>query len=146
MSNIQPLNQNFKLVDQNGFPTVEGLRYFTNLLQRVGGITGGTYTQLRVASGGFIWDLNASPVSYVTLNATGIVPSIINPVAGLLYPYRLQLIQDGTGSRTVAWPATVKWASGAAPTLSTGAGALDEIWFSSDGTNLYGVTGALNLH
>ena len=32
----------------------------------------------------------------------------------------LILVQDGTGSRTATWPATVKWPSGTAPTLSTG--------------------------
>lgn len=146
MSNLQPLAQTFKLVDENGYYTAEFKRYLDGLLARVGGITGGTYTQLTLSSGSFLWDLNASPVAYVTLNGTGIVPGIINPVAGLLYPYRLQLIQGSSGHNTVTWPATVKFANGTPPTLSTAAGALDEIWFSSDGTNLYAVTGALNLH
>ena len=34
-------------------------------------------------------------------------------------------IQDGVGSRTVAWPAGIKWPSGSAPTLSTAVGAID---------------------
>lgn len=146
MSNIQPIAQTFQLVDKNGYYTAEFKRYLDLLLARVGGITGGTYSQLVVSAGTFLWDLNASPISYVTLTGTGIVPNIINPVAGLLYPYRLQLIQDATGGRTVTWPTTVKWANGTPPTLTTTAGALDEIWFSSDGANLFGVTGALNLH
>jgi hypothetical protein len=33
--------------------------------------------------------------------------------------------QDGAGSRTVAWPASFRWASGSAPTLSTAGGARD---------------------
>lgn len=146
MSLIQPLAQTFQLVDKNGYYTAEFKRYLDLLLARVGGITGGSYTQLSVASGSFLWDLNASPVSYITLTGSGILPSIINPVAGLLYPYRLQLIQDSTGGRTVTWPSIVKFANGTPPTLSTAPGALDEIWFSSDGTNLFAVTGALNLH
>ena len=63
----------------------------------------------------------------------------------------LKLTQDGTGSRTVTnWKSfdqaggnagTVKWAGGAAPTLSTGANAVDIISFYWDNTNntAYGV-------
>lgn len=40
-----------------------------------------------------------------------------NPIAGR--SYTLVLTQDGTGSRTATWPATVQWAGGAAPTLTT---------------------------
>ena len=39
----------------------------------------------------------------------------------------LILIQDGTGSRTVTWPANVKWPSATAPTLTTTAGRIDVI-------------------
>ena len=49
----------------------------------------------------------------------------------------LKVIQDGTGGRTVTWPATVKWAGGTAPTLSTGASAVDLIAIYYDGTNYY---------
>jgi hypothetical protein len=37
----------------------------------------------------------------------------------------LVLIQDGTGSRTATWTASVHWANGVAPTLTTTAGQLD---------------------
>lgn len=47
------------------------------------------------------------------------------------------LIQDGTGSRTVTWPSTVKWPGGVAPTLSTGAGDIDIINMFYSGTNYY---------
>jgi len=52
----------------------------------------------------------------------------------------LKVVQDGTGSRTVTWPATVKWpTNGTAPTLSTGVNDVDIITFYYDGTNYYGV-------
>ena len=51
---------------------------------------------------------------------------------------QLILVQDATGSRTVTWPATVKWPGGTAPTLSTGAAAVDIISLLYDGTNYYG--------
>jgi len=50
----------------------------------------------------------------------------------------IKLVQDGVGSRTATWPATVKWPGGTAPTLSTAAGAIDLIRFYFDGTNYYG--------
>ncbi len=51
----------------------------------------------------------------------------------------LVLKQDSTGSRTVTWPATVKWPGGTAPTLTTGANTIDIISFYFDGTDYYGV-------
>jgi hypothetical protein len=54
----------------------------------------------------------------------------------------LKVIQDVTGSRTVTWPATVKWdTAGTAPTLSTAGGSVDIISFYYDGTNYYGQAG-----
>ena len=50
-----------------------------------------------------------------------------------------KVIQDATGSRTVTWPATVKWGAGTAPTLSTAANSIDIVTFYFDGTNYYGV-------
>lgn len=52
----------------------------------------------------------------------------------------LKIIQDGVGSRTATWPASVKWPGGTAPTLSTGANAVDVIAFFFDGTSYYGTT------
>jgi hypothetical protein len=45
--------------------------------------------------------------------------------------FRLVLRQDGTGSRLVTWPASVKWAGGAAPTLTTAASSIDVVDVSS---------------
>ena len=50
----------------------------------------------------------------------------------------LILVQDGTGSRTVTWPGTVKWPNSTAPTLTTTASAIDIISLLYDGTNYYG--------
>lgn len=52
--------------------------------------------------------------------------------------FLLVLTQDGTGSRTVTWPATAKWPGGTAPVLSTPANSVDIISFFYDGTNYYG--------
>ena len=45
----------------------------------------------------------------------------------------LRIIQGGSGSYTVTWPATVKTPSGIAPTLSTAVGAIDIIGIYFDG-------------
>ncbi len=54
-------------------------------------------------------------------------------------PCNLMLIaqQDGTGGRTAAWPASVKWVGALTPTLSTGVSDLDVIGLFFDGTNYY---------
>lgn len=54
--------------------------------------------------------------------------------------YSLTLIQDGTGSRLVTWPASVRWPGGTAPTLSTAASAVDKVTFEYDGTNFDAVS------
>lgn len=52
---------------------------------------------------------------------------------------RIQLkILTGAGSFAVTWPATVKWAGGTAPTITTSASAIDIITFWYDGTNYHG--------
>lgn len=43
--------------------------------------------------------------------------------------FRLALVQDSTGNRTVTWPSTVQHAGGVPPTLSTGANKVD--WFEA---------------
>lgn len=68
-------------------------------------------------------------------NATA---SFTNPEASCAFI--LILTQDGTGSRTVTWPAAVKWAGGTTPTLTTTAAKKDIFsFFTPDsGTNWYG--------
>jgi len=41
----------------------------------------------------------------------------------------LRLLQDATGSRTVTWFSTIKWAGGSAPTLTTTGGKADTFGF-----------------
>lgn len=50
----------------------------------------------------------------------------------------LKLVQDASGSRTVTWPATVKWPAGTAPTLTAAAGSIDIITLYYDETSYHG--------
>ena len=104
-------------------------------------IRDGSVFQITLASninaGGFNWDNHA---------ASGHVSSFV-----------LKVIQDGTGSRTIAWPdhgvggdtnnVTVRWPGDTAPTLSSGAGDVDVfVFFTHDGgTNYYGFTAGLDM-
>jgi hypothetical protein len=56
----------------------------------------------------------------------------------------VKLVQDGTGSRTVTWPASVKWSGGTAPTLTTTAGRTDCFELVWDGTQYIARTVGLN--
>jgi hypothetical protein len=76
-----------------------------------------------------------------SVTATGNVTfTLSNPVAGI--SYRIEITQDGTGSRTYTWPAAVKWPGGTAPTGS-GAAKIDMILLFWDGTSYIG-TSSLN--
>lgn len=84
------------------------------------------------------WDLDDNQVSKVTLAGNRTLDNPTNMVDG--GTYILRVIQDATGSRTLAYGSAYRWVGGAAPTLSTGANAVDYITFVSDGTNMDGVT------
>lgn len=52
--------------------------------------------------------------------------------------YSLMVEQDGTGTRTIAWAAGIKWQYGGTPDVSTDPGAKDLFLFYADEGNLYG--------
>lgn len=83
------------------------------------------------------WNTNDGTSASVTLGGNRTLAAPTNLRNG--GSYILRLTQDGTGSRTVTWNSVFKWPNGTAPTLSTAAGSLDILSFTSDGTNLYGV-------
>jgi len=65
-----------------------------------------------------------------------------NPAtSGKASAFTLKVVQDST-DRTITWPASVDWAGGTAPTISTGSGATDYYVFitTDGGTNYYGFT------
>jgi hypothetical protein len=106
--------------------------------------TGGSSTVLvhAVGNSGTALTLDAASASgYVkTITLTGNCTfTLTGATAGQVAALELILTQDGTGSRTVTWPASVKWAGGA-PTLSTAAAAVDRIVLTSynGGTTWYG--------
>lgn len=73
----------------------------------------------------------SGPVKTITLTGNCTF-TLTAPASGRLWTLDLFLAQDATGSRTVTWPAAVKWSGAAgAPTLSTTANAKDWITLST---------------
>lgn len=72
------------------------------------------------------FDMSTSPVHQVTLTANRIL-ALSNVSVGQFFI--LRLIQDGSGSHTVTWFTTIKWAGGSAPTLTTTASKTDVLGF-----------------
>ena len=91
------------------------------------------------------WDVIASPVAKVTLgaNRTMAAPSGTGPAAGQFIS--LLAIQDGTGSRTIAWNAVFEFTGGTAPTATTTAGKADLFTFRYHNSHWIEVGRNLNL-
>jgi hypothetical protein len=109
----------------------------TNKTIEAGTFTNGYTEEVATAntSTAYTIDLANGSVQVLTLtgNCTYTFPTAVAGKSFIL----LQK-QDGTGSRTVTWPATVKWPGGTAPTITSTASKLDKYIFTSDGTNWYG--------
>jgi hypothetical protein len=60
------------------------------------------------------------------------------PTATAGQSFMMFLKQDATGSRTVTWPAAVKWPSSTAPTITSTASKGDKFVFTADGTYWWG--------
>jgi hypothetical protein len=73
-------------------------------------------------------DLANGSVQIITLGGN-ITYTFPTPVAGK--SFILVQKQDATGSRTVTWPASVKWPSGTAPTLTATASKADKFVFTA---------------
>jgi hypothetical protein len=86
------------------------------------------------------WSTAADRTITLTGNITSFTFTAPVLTAGYIKRLTLRLTQDGTGSRTATgWPASVKFAGGTSPTLTTTASKSDIITFDYDGTNYYGV-------
>jgi hypothetical protein len=81
------------------------------------------------------WDADLGHAATVTLAGARTLDDPTNLVVGTLV---IKVIQDATGSRTLAYGSAYKWAGGTAPTLTATANAVDLLTFYCDGTNLYG--------
>jgi hypothetical protein len=95
--------------------------------------TGATYTI----------DLENGNVFNLTLTGNCTYTFSNPPASGSAGAFTLIQNQDGTGSRTVTWPASVEWAGGSSPTITSTASSTDVFTFitTDGGTTWYGFTG-----
>ena len=142
MTQITPFITTFRVADENGIISVEFKTFLDQIFARIGGVTGGVYNQLSDGAN-VIWNVDQSPNAVIVLGGNRTINNPANMVPGLLY--RLTLVQDATGNRTVTWGSAYKWPAGIAPTLSTAANAVDELWFTTDGTNMKGCVFAKDI-
>jgi hypothetical protein len=116
----------------------------TNKTIEAGTFTNG-YTEETVTantSTAYTVDLANGSLQILTLtgNCTFTFPT---PVAGKSFIMILK--QDGTGSRTVTWPSSVKWPASTAPTITSTASKADKYIFTAiDSSYWLGSTGGLN--
>jgi len=89
------------------------------------------------------WDVRASPVAKVTLTNNVTFDAPTNPTTGQFIS--IVCIQDGTGSRTVAWNAVFEFTGDEAPTATTTASKGDMFNFRYNGAKWLEVGRNLNL-
>ena len=89
------------------------------------------------------WDVRASPVAKVTLTNNVTFDAPTNPTTGQFIS--IVCIQDGTGSRTIAWNAVFEFATDTAPTATTTANKGDMFNFRYNGSKWLEVGRNLNL-
>lgn len=133
MATIQYLTTNEPLVDDEGYITVSFKRWADLMQTRSGGVRGGSYLQL-ADEASVIWDVEQKPAAFVVLGGNRAVADPVNMTPGLTY--KLTVIQDASGSRTLTWGGSYKFPGGTPPTLSTAGNAVDELTFNSDGSNM----------
>jgi hypothetical protein len=66
------------------------------------------------------------------------------PTATAGQSFMMFLKQDATGSRTATWPASVKWPSSTAPTITSTLSKGDKFVFTADGTYWWGSNAGQN--
>ncbi len=108
-------------------------------------ITGGVYLEEDTLSFDATqdWDVRASPVAQVTLTANVTFDAPSNPTTGQYIS--ILCIQDGTGSRTIAWNAVFEFTGGTAPTATTTGGKSDLFTFRYHNSHWIEVGRNLNL-
>jgi len=116
----------------------------TNKTIEAGVFTNGYTEEIVTANTGTAYTINLAngTVQYLTLtgNVTYTFPT---PVAG--QSFMLIQRQDGTGGRTVTWPASVDWPGATAPTLTSTANRVDKFVFTAiDGSNWLGSNAGQN--
>ena len=87
------------------------------------------------AAGTATLDCSITDTHRITMPAGNITIALSNVTNA--QKFTIAITQDGTGSRTVTWFATIKWVGGTVPTLTTTASKRDVFGFERTGVNTY---------
>lgn len=102
-------------------------------------VNAGQYTPIQTytpsAAGTATLDLSKGNIHHITMPAGNITIAISNGTAGQCFIIRI--LQDSSGSRTVSWFTTIRWAGSSAPTLTTTANKVDTVGFEVTGSTTY---------
>ena len=125
--------------------TTAASKVFTADANNLTKITGGVYLEAATLTFDATqdWDVRASPVAKVTLTANVTFDAPSNPTTGQYIS--IVCIQDGTGSRTIAWNAVFEFTGDTAPTATTTASKGDMFTFRYNGSKWLEVGRNLNL-
>ncbi len=96
-------------------------------------VSGAIYSRLASTDSSVDW--NDGNVQSITLTSNPTLTFSNGQAGG---EYKLIVNQDGTGGRTITWPASVKWPGGNEPTLTATANGKDLINFVYDGSDYLG--------
>jgi hypothetical protein len=105
------------------------------------------YSAVTSSSGTATLDFETATVFQLTLSEDVTTFTWSNaPTSGTAFGFTLKVIQDST-DRAIAFPASVDWPGGIAPTLSSGSGDVDVFTFFTidGGTTYYGFTAGQDL-
>jgi len=126
-----------------GDVTLTGTQTLTNKTIEAGTFTNGYTEEVATAntSTAYTIDLANGSVQILTLtgNCTFTFPTVVSGKG-----FTLLLLQDATGSRTVTWPASVKWPGSTAPTITATASKMDKYVFVANGSYWIGSNAGQN--
>lgn len=123
--------------------TTTGTQTLTNKTISAGVFNDGYTEETVTANTGTAYTIDLANGTVQILTLTGNC-TFTFPTATAGRSFILILKQDGTGSRTVTWPAAVKWPAGTAPTITSTASKADKYIFTADGTNWIGSNAGQN--
>jgi hypothetical protein len=123
--------------------TLTGAETLTNKTIEDGTFTNGYTEESVVANTSTSYTVSLSNGTLQILTLTGNC-TFTFPTATVGKSFMILLKQDATGSRTVTWPASVKWPSSIAPTITSTASKGDKYVFTGDGTYWWGSNAGQN--
>ena len=134
---------NVVLIGNTGDVTTTGTQTLTNKTVESGTFTNGYTEETVTANTSTAYTIDLANGSLQILTLTGNC-TFTFPTATAGKSFTIILKQDATGSRTVTWPAAVKWPAGTAPTITSTASKSDKYIFTADGTNWIGSNAGQN--